>query len=276
MTEDAHIEQFDPADYWDKRLAESYTLGATGWSGLGESFNRWSYSVRKRVFARAVGDTLGDVRSLRVLDVGSGTGFYLDAWRRLGVGDLVGSDLASAAVAQLTSRYPDLAIHKLDIGAPDGQLEVGPFDVISIIDVLFHIVDDERYQQAIANLAAMLKPGGTLLLTENFVGATQVGRHQINRTEQSVRALLESERLSPAGQWPVFFLMNTPVSSQSQLLARWWRLAMRIAGHGEAWGWTLGAALFPLEVALGRVRRDGPSTKLAAWRRDGAHPSGGA
>jgi 2-polyprenyl-3-methyl-5-hydroxy-6-metoxy-1,4-benzoquinol methylase len=273
MTEDVHTEQFDPADYWEKRLSESYTLGAAGWSGLGESFNRWSYSVRKRVFARAVRETLGDVRSLRVLDVGSGTGFYLDAWRRMGVTELVGSDLTSEAVSQLTARYPDVAVHRLDIGAANGQLDVGPFDVISIIDVLFHIVDDERYEQAIANLAAMLKPGGTLLLTENLVGALQVGRHQINRTEQAVRKMLEGERLSPAGQWPVFFLMNTPVSSQSQLLARWWRLAVRIAGHGEAWGWTLGAALFPVEVALGRVRRDGPSTKLAAWRRHRAHPS---
>jgi 2-polyprenyl-3-methyl-5-hydroxy-6-metoxy-1,4-benzoquinol methylase len=273
MTEDLPTKDFDAAEYWENRLTDSYTLGATGWSGLGESFNRWSYSVRKRVFARAVRETLGDVSSLRVLDVGSGTGFYLDAWRRLGVTKLVGSDLTAAAVARLTARYPDVAIHKLDIGAGDGRLEVAAFDVISIIDVLYHIVDDERYEQAIANLAAMLKPGGTLLLTENFVGATQIGRHQINRTEQSVRVMLESKQLSPAGQWPVFFLMNTPVSSQSQLLARWWRLAMRIAGHGEAWGWTLGAALFPVEVALGRVRRDGPSTKLAAWRRDGAHPS---
>jgi 2-polyprenyl-3-methyl-5-hydroxy-6-metoxy-1,4-benzoquinol methylase len=274
MTENRHTEQFDPTDYWEKRLSESYTLGTTGWSGLGESFNRWSYSVRRRAFARAVGNTLGDVRSLRVLDVGSGTGFYLDVWRSLGVTELVGSDLTSAAVAQLTSLYPDVAIRKLDIGAADGRFDSGRFDVISIIDVLFHIVDDKRYEQAIANLAAMLKPGGTLLFTENFVNAPQVARHQISRTEQSVRAMLESKQLSPAGQWPVFFLMNTPVSSQSQLLARWWRLAMRIAGHGEAWGWTLGAALFPVEVALGRVRRDGPSTKLAAWRRARAHPSG--
>jgi 2-polyprenyl-3-methyl-5-hydroxy-6-metoxy-1,4-benzoquinol methylase len=267
MTDDIPTKDFDPAEYWETRLSDSYTLGATGWSGLGESFNRWSYAVRTRVFARAVRETLGDVSSLSVLDVGSGTGFYLDAWLRLGVTDLEGSDLTSAAVARLSARYPDVAIHQLDIGAGDGQLEVAAFDVISIIDVLYHIVDDERYEQAIANLAAMLKPGGTLLLTENFVRAPQVGRHQINRTERAVRTMLEDQGLTPAGQWPVFFLMNTPVAAQSRLLMRWWRLAMRIAGRGEAWGWTLGAALFPVEVVLGRLRRGGPSTKLAAWRR---------
>jgi 2-polyprenyl-3-methyl-5-hydroxy-6-metoxy-1,4-benzoquinol methylase len=267
MIEDQPDERFDAGEYWEKRLSDSYTLGATGWSGLGESFNRWSYSVRKRVFARAVSETLGDVSSLRVLDIGSGTGFYLDAWHRLGVTELVGSDLTSAAVAQLTARYPSITIHKLDIGAVDGQLDEAAFDVISIIDVLYHIVDDERYGRAIANLAAMLKPGGTLFFTENFVTVPQVGRHQINRTEQAVRATLESRHLSQVGWWPVFFLMNTPVSSESRSLRRWWRLVTRIAGRGEAWGWILGAALFPLEVALGRVRREGPSTKLAAWRR---------
>lgn len=270
MSEDVHTEHFDPTDYWEKRLSESYTLGATGWSGLGESFNWWSYSVRRYVFARAVGEMLGDVRSLRVLDVGSGTGFYFDAWRRLGVADLTGSDLTSAAVAQLASRYPDLPIHKLDIGAPEGRLDIRAFDVISIIDVLFHIVDDHRYEQAIANLAAMLKSGGMLLFTENFVRAPQVTQHQISRTERSVRLMLEGNQLSPVRQWPVFFLMNTLVASQSRLLAKWWRLAMRVAGRGEVWGWLLGATLFFVEVALGRVRRDGPSTKLTAWRRPAA------
>jgi 2-polyprenyl-3-methyl-5-hydroxy-6-metoxy-1,4-benzoquinol methylase len=269
MTEDTPTttKEFDATEYWERRLSESCSLGATGWSGLGESFNRWSYAVRKRVFVRAVREVLGDTRSLSVLDIGSGTGFYLDAWRALGVAKLVGSDLTSAAVAQLTTRYPDLAIHQLDIGAPDGRVQPAGFDVISIIDVLYHIVDDDRYERAIRNLAAMLKPGGTLLFTENFVSARQVGRHQINRTERAVRAMAEREGLFPAGRWPVFFLMNTPVASQSRVLRRWWTLAMRVAGHGEAWGWVLGAALFPVEVALGRVRRDGPSTKLTAWRR---------
>ena len=40
------------------------------------------------------------------------------------------------------------------------------------MDVLFHIVDDEGYARAIRNLAALLAPGGLLVLTENFLTGT--------------------------------------------------------------------------------------------------------
>ena len=74
MTDRAPDTTFDPDRYWEDRLSQRYTLGATGWSGLGESFNRWSYAVRRVVFHRVVGAVLSNPSSLRVLDVGSGPG----------------------------------------------------------------------------------------------------------------------------------------------------------------------------------------------------------
>jgi SAM-dependent methyltransferase len=268
MSQQSPDTEFDPGRYWEQRLSERYTLGATGWSGLGESFNRWSYAVRRRVFQRVVRDVVRDPSALTVLDVGSGTGFYLEAWRALGVRELVGSDLTSAAVDQLTARFPGTQIHRLDIGAPERSLAEAQFDVISIIDVLYHIVDDARYEQALQNLAAMLKPGGILLFSENFVSERQAGKHQINRTSDALEGVLTRAGLTSLRRWPVFFLMNTPVASESRLLDAWWRGVVKLAGRSDATGWLLGATLLPIEVVLSRIRRDGPSTKLAAcWRR---------
>src|ERR1039458_1341647 len=101
-------EAFDPNRYWEQRLTDAYTLGSVGWIGLGESFNRWMYAVRKRVFSRVARESIDDLSDMRVLDVGSGTGFYLNAWRELGVRDLSGSDLTSTAVTGLRTAFADI------------------------------------------------------------------------------------------------------------------------------------------------------------------------
>ena len=269
MSEKTADERFDPAGYWEQRLSERYTLGSVGWSGLGEAFNRWSYAVRRRVFERAVGDVerLNDPAGLRVLDVGSGTGFYLDLWRRLGVVDLAGSDLTTTAVERLRARFPDARIRRLDIGEALATSPDEAYDAVSVMDVLYHLVDNERYEQAIWNLGASLRPNGILILTENLVTQELSGRDQISRTRASVVSMLEDAGLEPVLERPVFFLMNTPVSSRSRLLDRWWRGVVRLVSRSDAVGWVVGAALFPIELVLTRVLRDGPSTKIMVWRR---------
>ena len=86
---------FDPERYWSDRLEQRFSLGGVGWLGLGEPYNRWMYAVRRRVFRRVIRDRL-DLPRARVLDVGSGTGFYVSLWRELGAGAVTGSDLTAS------------------------------------------------------------------------------------------------------------------------------------------------------------------------------------
>ena len=44
------------------------------------------------------------------------------------------------------------------------------------MDVLFHIVDDDRYMRALSNLASLLNVGGVLLLSENLVSRAKPRR----------------------------------------------------------------------------------------------------
>jgi SAM-dependent methyltransferase len=46
------------------------------------------------------------------------------------------------------------------------DLDVGAgYDVINAFDVLYHIVEDDRWRTALERLARALKPGGVLLAT---------------------------------------------------------------------------------------------------------------
>ena len=102
--------------YWEGRLSDAYSLDGVGWRGLGEPFNRWMYRVRRRLFLRRM-RPLVKGRAPDVLDVGSGTGFYVERWLELGAGSVTGSDITSTAVERLSARFPGQEFRRLDVSA---------------------------------------------------------------------------------------------------------------------------------------------------------------
>jgi SAM-dependent methyltransferase len=258
-------ETFDAERYWSSRLEQSYSVEGVGYLGMGEAYNRWMYGVRRRVFSRVVRENV-ELPRARVLDVGSGTGFYVELWRSLGATNVTGSDLSPVAVERLRERVRDTSFHQLDLAEPLTD-ELGQFDAISAMDVLFHIVDDERYAQAIANLAALLAPGGRLIFTENLLHrVTQRAVHQTSRSFEHVVGLLRENGLAVELRRPVFVLMNTPIDTDSRLLRGTWSLLKTVVRRGPRWGSLIGATLYPLELVLGRFLSEGPSTEIVLCR----------
>lgn len=254
--------------YWEDRHAAAESLDTVGWTGLGRSFNAWMYAVRKRVFKRVASAHVPVDADARVLDVGSGTGFYLDAWREIGASRIEGSDFSDTAVARLRAAYPDVPIHKLDIGAAETGIASASYDAVSAMDVLFHILDEEAYARAITNLAGLLRPRGHVVLSENLLArGVHRGPTQVCRTESQILALLAEAGLEPVAQAPMFVLMNTPIDSRSQWLARWFTLVSKVASRNEVFGWIAGALLMPIELIAVRLAGRGPSTKILVCRR---------
>ena len=255
--------------FWEERHARLDPLAAVGYATVGEPFNRWMYRVRRNVFLGIVPALLGARRDISVLDVGSGTGFYAELWRELGVVDVTASDAAATAVARLRDRLGDARVLGLDIaGAPDA-LPDRRFDAVSAFDVLFHLVDDAAYERAFANLGELVRPGGLLLFSENFrPDAThRVSSTQVDRAASWTLRLLDGAGFDVIERRPMFVLMNDPQNTGSPLLRAWWRALSRVLRAWPAAGAAVGPPLHLVERAL--VRRDGPgpSTDLMACRR---------
>lgn len=260
---------FDNRQYWESRLREHYSLAGVGYLRLGRRYNEWMYRIRGKVFDRVVSGLGSRWRSAEVLEVGAGTGFYVDRWLRLGA-RVTGLDLTQVAVEQLRRSFPQARFFQADIGRSlqEVPLTAVSFDAISAFDVLFHVVDDAQYAQAFQNIAALLKPRGWFLWSDNFL------RHGAERvTHQASRPLAESVRLAEAAGFeviervPMFVLMNYPADTTSRL-ARWaWTAMVAPAVLAEPLGWLLGAALYPLENALVRLKRESPSTELMVCRK---------
>ena len=253
-------------DYWEERLRGDYSLGGVGYQGLGEAFNRWGYRARRRVFRRIVPGFVAP--GARVLDVGSGTGFYVGLWRELGAAAITGSDLTAVAVERLAERRPGIESVRLDIGDEALALPAESFDAISAMDVLFHITDDVRFARALVNAARLLRPGGVLVFSDLFVhGAPWRAPHQAIRSLEEVRAAVAAAGLREELRRPLLVLLNAPVDTRSRAArAAWWTLRTA-ALRGEPAGWLAGVAAYPLEVALARVLREGPSTEIMVCRR---------
>lgn len=254
--------------YWEERLSAHYNERGVGDIGLSRSYNSRLYDVRRRVFRRLVRHLPLSAAQTAVLDIGSGTGVYIEEWQRWGAREITGFDITQTAVEHLTRRFPAARFVKSDIGDPlPPSAPPARYEVISAFDVLFHIVEDERYDRAIGNIASFLSPGGWFLYSDNLVERPSRLSHYVSRTEGEIVSTLRRNGLEIRHRVPMFVLMNDPVRTRSRLLRRWFSMVYRIASRSEAWGRAAGAALYPLELAATRIVQAGPCTEVLLCQR---------
>lgn len=253
-----------PREYWQTRLKEHWNLHGVGYMGYGLAYNRWLYRVREKVFLRHVRALPLDFPRLRILDVGSGTGFYVALWKSLGVESVIASDIAPVAIEQLRQAFPEVTVVELDIGSPLAAHNFrDAFDVVTAFDVLFHVIDDNRFHTAVRNVSALCKPGGYFIFSDNFLhGKTLKTRYQVNRSLEEITHVVETAGFRIVKRAPVFFVMNAPVDTKGWWPLLLWRFLLLPVRALHFLGALYGAALFPLEIMLTLVLKESPTTEI--------------
>lgn len=259
--------QADALEWWEERHRNHHGFDAVGYAGVGEAYNSWLYRIRRRLFRRHVAPLAGPGSS--VLDVASGTGFYLERWREAGVHDVTGSDMSEAAVHQLEASFPAIPIARFDIAGPDSGLPQRRFDLVSAFDVLFHLIDDGAYRRALANLGRLVRPGGLLIVSENFrlAGPRRFASVQVNREENEILDEMRRAGFDVIERRPMFVVMNAPARGAHPRLNSWWQRAHVLLTTRPRAGAVLGPVLYPIELAFLVTVRRAPSTELAICRR---------
>ena len=259
--------QFNPAQYWESRLRANPGLKGVGYTKLGQRYNDHLYALRSEVFRQLVADHALAGRPLDVLDIGSGTGHYVREWLRAGVKSVTASDLTAVAIERLQQEIPGLNAVRFDATSPDRPAGLGPFDVVTAFDVLFHIVDDAAYERAIRNCFALCKPGGTFIFSESLPHRSrQAVPHMVSRTLSDVQGLLQRAGFTVVDRRPMFVVMNYPIDAGRLAQLAWTAMAAPCL-LSEAYGNLLGRALLPIERRLVRGRTESPSTEIVVCRR---------
>jgi 2-polyprenyl-3-methyl-5-hydroxy-6-metoxy-1,4-benzoquinol methylase len=250
--------------YWEGRLAGNWGLQGVGYLGYGLRYNKWLYAVRRKILVRYLPDLSIKFSEANLLDIGSGTGFWLEQWRSLGVRSMRGTDITEVSVERLKKTFADADITQLDISGDLAGLHWGEsFDVISAFDVLFHITEDSRFQTAFENISTLLKPRGYFLFSDNFIHRkTQRSKHQTNRSLEEIEGIVRKSGLQIVRRAPMFILMNAPIDSSSRWPLLAWRAFLAPVHFVPLLGSVYGAVLYPLELTLTRLMSESPTTEI--------------
>ena len=251
--------KFIAKSYWEKTHRQYPGFKAVGYVDLGESFNWWMYRVREKVFLELI-KKLPLNKDIKILDLGSGTGFYPKLFQKLGFKDITASDFSNLAILKL-KKIPGIKVRKINLGS--NRIPAQKYDLISCFDILFHLVDDRLYQRAFVNIGRLLKTKGYFIFSENLLPRGEFrGLHQVLRNQKFIFGHLKKNHFKIIARQPVFFLMNNPVSSDSFFLKSYWFWLLLILSRLPLMGKILGPLLYPLEIRLIKTLKTGPSTEI--------------
>ncbi len=261
---------FDHEAYWSERY-RVIDLTRSGHIDLPEAYNRWLYRRKCECLLRDLRRVGFRPRGASVLEIATGTGVYVDAWKRQGVGRLVGIDFSAAATEALRGRFPEFTFHQRDLAEPGLADVTGKgFDLVTAVDMLYHIVENERFPQAFANLADTVRPGGLLAIHDYFSRRGELDFGYLKRRPfESYAAALDSAGFDIVSRTSTFFFSvqadNIADPDWRMRLHTLWKKFMlpRIYRSPNL----AGVVLYWVDRILGTCLRQGPSFEMLVCRR---------
>ena len=172
------------------------------------------------IYQQLLGDLKVKVDGGHLLDVGSGSGRWVRYFlQRFSPASLTGIDFTQASVDLLQKRYfsgptptefratefqvADLTQPELDLGRK--------FDLINVMNVLFHIPEPDRFMHAMRNLAAHLAPGGRIVTTEYLPRQTMRTNWMLVRSRYDFEAAIAAAGLRTIAVRATSFFSNDPM-----------------------------------------------------------------
>ena len=198
---------YSPKLFWESRLRSSFNLKGVGHIGFSESYNRWLYRRKRRCLESALRDI--PLRGKHVLDVGCGTGFFVEWYLQRGA-IVAGIDITDVSIENLSQRYKGKFFTQ-DITDPNYRPD-REFDLVNMWDVIYHIVERDAFEQALHNVSISLKQDGLFLLTDWF-GAfadIRVADHVHVRCLDTYRRTLGPKGFELKNLNPLYNVLNKP------------------------------------------------------------------
>lgn len=266
------MKDFDQAAYWRDRVSGITGLGAVGHRALGVTYNQWIYQRRIDVLTKLCEQGLSIVPHTRLLDLGCGTGFYVPFWQARGVRELVGVDVSAQNVAALRQLFPQCRFVEADLTRSD-PLRLGEFDIITLFDVLYHVVDDNAAAAALAFASRHLSAHGRLLIFDQLLDRNySLRKHVKFRGRVEFGDMLGAHGLQIETELPLFFVLEPPIFGNrlvDTLVAGAYFGAGLLFRAMPSLGGMVGKCAYYVDNALDNIGARIPNHKLYIARRAG-------
>jgi 2-polyprenyl-3-methyl-5-hydroxy-6-metoxy-1,4-benzoquinol methylase len=153
---------YDAEKYWSERFSKyGLSFRGAGHEGLSEKKNREMYAEAKEVFIQICQREGIDFQNLKALEIGCGSGFYTELLHESGVKNYIGIDITDVLFPELERKFPEYKFIKKDVTS---EIIEGKFDLVVMIDVVEHIVEEEEFSSCMENLKDCLLENGILIL----------------------------------------------------------------------------------------------------------------
>jgi len=152
------------------------------------------------------------LEDMNVLDIGSGSGHWIDFYKTIGVYKIVGIDVSISSVNYLKEKYSEnvnVDIHHGKAYEILNELDE-KYNLINAIGVMFHIVDDSEWINTINAIAKVLRKNGLFIVGGHFGLLNglnvQIFDDQINKRLRSKKNWINI--LKKAGFRHIYFYKN--------------------------------------------------------------------
>lgn len=129
-----------------------------------ESYVAHMKEERETLYAAVLNAVFSDISSLRLLEIGAGSGDNLFAFHAMGIPfeHLEGNELIEERCEAFSQRLPHVTLHRGDAIELPASLN-GRYDVVFQSTVFTSILDGQFRKELAARMWKLLKPGGVLL-----------------------------------------------------------------------------------------------------------------
>ncbi len=149
---------YDAQKFWSERFKRYGTsLRAAGNVNLTEQENMKMYEKSGRTILDLFKNYGIVLKDKRVLEIGCGTGFYTKLVSEIGVLDYTGLDITDALFSKLRHQFPSYKFIRGDITSASLQER---FDIVLMLNVIEHIVNEKKFTKALINVDnSLIKDG---------------------------------------------------------------------------------------------------------------------
>lgn len=157
---------YNPEEFFAKRF-EEFGMGilSAGNRGKTEKENLEEYTYAARVIEK---EFSGCFSEAVLLDIGVGTGFYIPYFFSMGILSYTGIDITNVLFEEIFKSAKQPVALRADDISEKLLLPEKLYDVIAMIDVTQHIVDNKKFKQAMDNVKFQLKDDGIFIVTSHL------------------------------------------------------------------------------------------------------------
>jgi len=134
---------------------------------------------------------LGSISGGKILDIATGSGDFINILMKTlkNYDSFVGIDISKKDLESAKKRFKDQPVELLEMNAESLEFKDNSFDTVSMAYSLHHL---NRIDKVLAEIQRVLKPGGTLIIQEEFCDGNQTEAQKTNLLQHTWDAEIDT------------------------------------------------------------------------------------